>query len=101
MLSRLGILGMHTDEVVGVHDGMNEGVQENGEEYITVVLEIDVKPAYEDDGCVVVYVQEGQLPPFLSNDHEDCVPQIENFANVKQPEYVGHGRVIGHVYIAV
>lgn len=81
---------MHANEIVGVHDGMNESVQENRQVDITIVIDVRIEPIKEEDGNVVVDVQEAQLTPLLSRDNEDGIPKIPDFGNVKEPEQVGH-----------
>lgn len=38
------ILGVKSDEVVSVHNGVNEAIQDNGQIHITVITNIGVKP---------------------------------------------------------
>ena len=38
------VLGVQRDEVVGVHDSVDEAVQHNGEVHIAVVAHVDVQP---------------------------------------------------------
>ena len=47
---------MLTDEIVGVHDGVNVAVQNNGEVNIAVKSDAKVKPVDEENGRVVVHV---------------------------------------------
>lgn len=69
---------MHANKVIGVHDGMDETVQSNGYVDISVIKDIGVKPIKEEDGQVMVHVQEGKLSPFLSQNDENSVPEIPN-----------------------
>lgn len=82
---------MHTDEVVGVHDSVDEAVEDNGEVDVTIVEDIDIEPVKEKDSKVVVDMQEGQLSPFLAQDNEGGVPKVPNFGDIKQPKQIGHG----------
>ena len=42
--SGLLVLGVHADEVVGVHDGVDESVEENGYIDVTIVENVRVEP---------------------------------------------------------
>ena len=85
-LSSLWIPGVHADEVVSVHDGMDESVQENSEVYISIVLRVSIEPVEQKDGEMVVDVKERKLSPLLSNDNEDGIPEIPDLGHVKEPE---------------
>lgn len=100
ILSSLGYLGVHANKVVGVHDGMDESIQHNGEEDITIVLRIGIEPVEQKDGEVMVYMEEGKLSPFLSKNDEDGIPKIPDFRNVKEPKEVGHGWALVVVHVA-
>lgn len=56
-----GDLGVHGDEVVGVHDGVDQPVQHDGQVDVAVVVDPTVEPVEEEDGGVVVDVEEGEL----------------------------------------
>ena len=92
-LSSLWIPGVHADEVVSVHDGMDESVQENSEVYISIVLRVSIEPVEQKDGEMVVDVKERKLSPLLSNDNEDGIPEIPDLGHVKEPEKICHGRI--------
>jgi hypothetical protein len=94
--SRL-VLRMHADEVVSVHNSVDESVQKNGEVNVSIVVDVGVEPVEEEDGDVVVNVQERKLPPLLSQDNKNCVPKVPNLSNVKQPQEIGKRRIISNV----
>lgn len=94
VLSGLGHLGVHADEVVSVHDGVDESVQYDSEVYISIVLSLGVNPVEEEDGEMMVYVKEGKLSPLLSEYDKDGIPEIPDLGNVEEPKEVGHGRVL-------
>ena len=75
-LAGLVVLGVHADEVVGVHDGVDEAVEEDGEVDVSVVVDVGVEPVEEEDGGVVVNMEEGELAPLLADDDEDGVPEV-------------------------
>ncbi len=92
-LSGFGHLGVHADKVVRVHDGMNESIEKDGQVDITIVIDVRVEPIEEEDGNVMVDVQETQLTPLLSGNNKDGIPEIPHLGNVKEPQQVGDGRI--------
>jgi len=92
-----GVLGVHTDEIVSVHDGMDKSVQNNRKINITVVKDIGVEPIEKKDGNVMVDVQERKLSPLLSQNDENSVPKIPNLRNVEQPQKIGQCGLISVV----
>ena len=85
---------MHADEVVSVHDGVNESVQHNGKVYITIIENVGVQPVEKEDGDVVVDVQKRQLPPFLAEDNENGIPEVPHLGNVEEPQQIRQRRII-------
>ena len=77
---------MHANEVVRVHDGVDESVQSDGEVNVTIVVDVRVEPEAKESGYVVVDMKEGQLPPLPTNDNKDGVPEIPNLGHVKEPQ---------------
>ena len=67
---------MHADEVVGVHDSVDEAVEQDGEVDVSVIVDVGVEPVEEEDGGVVVNMEEGELAPLLADDDEDGVPEV-------------------------
>ena len=59
------LLGVEGDEVVGVHDGVDEPVEDDGEVDVAVVEHVEVQPVDEEDGGVVVDLikEHGELSP--------------------------------------
>mmetsp|Transcript_28246 Transcript_28246/g.59759 ORF Transcript_28246/g.59759 Transcript_28246/m.59759 type:complete len:171 (+) Transcript_28246:490-1002(+) len=98
--SRLGIFGVHADEIIRVHNRVNKSIEQNGEVNIPVIHNIDIQPVKEEDGKMVVDVQERELTPFLSQNNEDGVPKIPNFGNVKEPEEIFERRIFYEEVIA-
>ena len=74
---------MHADEVVSVHDGVYEAVEEDGKVNVPIVEHIRIEPVKEEDGCVMVNMQEGKLAPFLPYDDENSVPEVPNLRDVE------------------
>lgn len=69
---------MHADEVVGVHDSVDESIQYNCEVYISIVLWVSIQPVEQKDGEMMIYVKEWKLTPFLSKNDEDGIPKVPN-----------------------
>ncbi len=83
VLSSFRYLGVHTDEVVCVHNSVDESVQYNGKVNISVVLCFGINPVEQKDCEMMVYVKERKLSPFLSKDDEDGVPEIPDLGYIK------------------
>jgi hypothetical protein len=75
-LASLVVLRVHADEVVGIHDGVDEAVEQDGEVDVSVIVDVGVKPVEEEDGGVMVNMEEGELAPLLADDNEDRVPEV-------------------------
>jgi len=91
---------VHADEVVRVHYRVNEAIQQDREENITVVVEVCVQPIKEKDCQVMVHMQEGKLAPFLPQNNKDCIPKVPDLGNVEQPQQVCDWGVFGVKNIA-
>ena len=50
---------MHADEVVSVHDSMDEPVKGDRKVNVTIVENICIEPVEEENGGMVVNVQKG------------------------------------------
>mmetsp|Transcript_43454 Transcript_43454/g.68039 ORF Transcript_43454/g.68039 Transcript_43454/m.68039 type:complete len:313 (+) Transcript_43454:80-1018(+) len=85
------VLGVHAKEVIGVHDGVDEAVQANGQVDIAVISDIGVDPVHHKDGQMVINVEEGKLLPLLSSDYEKGVEEIKDLRNVEEPKHRGNG----------
>lgn len=84
-LSSLVISGMHADEVVRVHNRVDESVQQDGEVNISIIVDIGIEPIEQENSGVMVNVQEGELTPLLSQNNKDCVPKVPYFGDVEEP----------------
>jgi len=92
-LASLGILGMHADEVVSVHDSVDETIEQDCKVDVSIIQDIGVEPIEEEDGGVVVYMEEGELTPLLSQNNKDGVPKVPHLGNVKEPKEVTEGGI--------
>ena len=81
-----GHTSVHANEVVRVHDGVDESIQSNGKVNVTIVVDVRVEPVEKEDSNVMVHMKEGQLSPLLANDDKDGVPEIPNLGHVKEPQ---------------
>jgi hypothetical protein len=75
-LAGFGHLGVHADKVVRVHDGVNETVQDNRQINVTIVVDARVEPVKQENGQVMVHVQETELTPLLAEDDKDGIPKV-------------------------
>ena len=64
---------MHANEVIRVHDRVDETVEHNGQVDVSVVVENRVEPVEEEDCRVVVDVQERELGPLLARNDEELI----------------------------
>mmetsp|Transcript_31212 Transcript_31212/g.75472 ORF Transcript_31212/g.75472 Transcript_31212/m.75472 type:complete len:203 (-) Transcript_31212:129-737(-) len=85
---------MHANEVVSVHDRMDESVEEDGQVDVSIIQDIHVEPIKKKDGSVVVHVQERELTPLLSQNYEDCVPKVPYLRDVEKPQEIAEGRIL-------
>lgn len=92
-LASFRILGVHADEVISVHDSVDESVKNNGEVDITIVVNMCIEPVEEENSEMMVNVKEGKLSPLLSEHDEDGVPEIPDLGSIKHPQQVGNRRV--------
>jgi hypothetical protein len=79
---------MHANKVVGVHDRMDESIQDNGKVDITIVKHVSIEPVEQKDGDVMVDMQERKLSPLFPQNDENGVPEIPNLRNVEQPQEI-------------
>lgn len=68
---------------------MDESIQNDRKVDITIIEDVRVQPVEEENGDVMVDMEEGKLAPLLSKDDEDSVPEVPNFRNVEQPQEIG------------
>ena len=57
---------MHTDEIVRVHNSVDETVQADGQVDVPVIVDARVEPVKEKNRGVVVHVKETQLLVLLA-----------------------------------
>lgn len=79
---------MHADEVVSVHDSVNETIQQDSEVDVTIIHNICIEPVKEENSEVMINMKERELTPLLSKHNEDCIPKIPNLRNVKEPKQI-------------
>mmetsp|Transcript_106250 Transcript_106250/g.200045 ORF Transcript_106250/g.200045 Transcript_106250/m.200045 type:complete len:81 (-) Transcript_106250:460-702(-) len=68
---------------------MDCSIQDNGEVDVGIIVCIGIQPVDEEDGGMVIDMQEGYLAPVALDNHENSVCKIEYFGEV---EYVQHKR---------
>jgi len=87
-------LCVHRDEIVSVHDGVDKPVEHDGKIHIAVETDNAVEPVKQEDGEMVIDVQERQLVPAPRGDDKDRVGEIENLGKVKNVKHKGDGWVL-------
>jgi hypothetical protein len=85
-LFRARNLGVHANEVIRVHDGVDKAVQDDGQVNVTIIIDMRVEPIKEKNGRVMIDMQKGQLAPLFTNDNENGIPKVPHFGNVKEPQ---------------
>merc|ERR1712048_1455761 len=71
---------------------MDEAVERNRQVNITVIGHVHVEPVEEEDAPVMIHVEEAQLLPLLSNDDEERVEEVQDLAQVEDPEELSQRR---------
>lgn len=72
---------------------MDKPIQYDRQVDVPVVVHMSIQPVEEEDGDVVIDVEETQLSPLLANDYENGIPEIPDLADVKQPQQISQGWV--------
>ena len=76
-----------TEEVVEVHDSVDETVEQGGEEGAAPWHEHHRVPRHESDARVVVEVEEGDLVELLPHQHEPGVEELHELGRVVPPTH--------------
>lgn len=85
-LSSIGIFRVHADEIVSVHDSVDESIQCDGKENIRIIKNICVQPVEHENGKVMIDMEERKLSPFLSQHNEYGIPEVPDLGNVEKPQ---------------
>lgn len=91
---------MHADEVVSVHDSVDESVQCNGKEDVGIIKNIGVQPVEHENGKVMVDMEERKLSPFLSQYNKDGIPEVPDLGNIEKPQKSCQRRILLAVRVA-
>lgn len=76
------------EEVVEVHDSVDEAVEQRGEEGAPARHEHHRVPCHEGDGGVVVEVEEGDLVELLPQQHEPGVEELHKLRRIVPPAHL-------------
>ena len=98
--SSLGVFGVHADEIISVHDRVDEAVEGDGEVNISVIKDIGIQPVEKENGKMVVDVQKGKLSPLFAKHNEDGIPEIPSLGNIEHPQQIGDWGILGVKSIA-
>lgn len=55
---------------------VNKAIQNNGEVNVPIIVDVAVEPVEEEDGYVVINVEEAKLAPLLAKNYEQSVPKV-------------------------
>jgi hypothetical protein len=89
-LARFWYLCVHANEVIRVHDSVDETVEENGQVNVTIVINVRVEPVKEEDGDVMVNMQKRKLTPLFANNNKECIPKVPDLRDIEEPQEIGH-----------
>lgn len=78
------------EHVVGVHEDVDEGVDDAQESGVSARDEADPDPGADGHHRVVVHVEEGYLPLLLAEDEEHGVEEFYEFADEVQVDALCH-----------
>ena len=79
-------------EVVAVRHKMDEAVEHHSEVDVTIREGVCVQPIDQENGEVVVHVQEGNLTPIALHNHEQGVEEVEHLGEVEHMQHNCHAR---------
>ena len=94
------ILGAHGgQQVVRVHDDVNEGVEHSEERSVATGREFDTPPNGGRHDAVVNHMQIGDLVKLFTQNEKDGVQELGEFAEIIPPTHVNHNQFVGIVGI--
>ena len=74
---------------------MDKAGEHHSEVDVTIVEGVLVQPVDQENGEVVVHVQEGYLTPIALHNHEQGVEEVEHLGEVEHMQHNCHARFIG------
>lgn len=98
--SCLGVSGVHTDKIISVHDRVDKSIEGNGQVDISIIKDIRVQPVKQENGKMMVNVQERELSPLFAQNNENGIPEIPCLGHVKQPQQIGNGCIFRVEFVA-
>lgn len=85
------VLGVERDKVVSIHNSMDQSIEYDSEIDIAIISNVDVEPVNQEDGEVVVDVEEGQLAPALLENNKNCVKEVQDLGKIEDIENKAQG----------
>lgn len=85
---------MQRDKVIGVHNSVNQSVQNYSEIHITIVANIQVQPIEQKNAEMMIDVQEGQLLPTLLSNDEESIHEIQNLGQIENIKHKPYRRIL-------
>lgn len=71
-----------------MHPGNSAVRKYIAQDHDSVFSQIKKWSSHQEDGAVVVHVQEGELPPRLLEHDEQCVHEVKHLKNTRQKKTV-------------
>lgn len=75
-MNRMSVQSHETAAELEFHLRMDKAIQNNSEINITVIVYMAIQPVEEEDGDVMINVEEAELTPFLAENDEERVPEV-------------------------
>ena len=88
------VFHMQRDKVIGVHNSVNQSVQNYSEIHITIVANIQVQPIEQKNAEMMIDVQEGQLLPTLLSNDEESIHEIQNLGQIENIKHKPYRRIL-------
>lgn len=84
-------LGAHgRQQIIGIHDDVNEGVDEAQQSAMTTGKVLDANEGAHWHQCVMIQVQKRNLTLLLAQHKEHRVQQLTDLGNIIKPNSAGH-----------
>jgi len=88
---------MHANEIVGIHNSMDEAVKKYSEINPAIIVHMTIEPVEKKNCGMMIHMKKGELFPLFTDDNKDGIPKIPNFTQVKDIKEVSNRRVCGVV----
>ena len=91
---------MHGNEVIRVHNHVNEGIPSDAHDYFTIKVDHQIEPVQHPNRCMMVYMKHTELLWFIAQNNKQSVKPIQHFAHIIHPNQIMNFRILEIEYIA-